>query len=144
VFILGAGASREAGAPLMFDFIDVARELRRADRVADAKHAFDAVFDAISALQRVHSKAQLDLNNVETVFSTFDMAQILGALCDYPSEQIEALAPAMRIVIARTIEETLQFPQTNDVREPPTPYLRLARSSNFWTIESPRWNAAAL
>src|SRR5258708_19789836 len=121
-FILGAGASREGGAPLMWDFIDVGRELVRAGGVNDARANFDAVFGAISALQRVHSKSQFDLNNVETVFTAFEMGHVLGSLCDYPPEAISSLASAMRIVIARTIEERLQFTRSNDIRQPPLPY----------------------
>ena len=39
VFILGAGASRQAGAPLMNDFIDTAESLLRADECGAEKAA---------------------------------------------------------------------------------------------------------
>lgn len=106
----------------MFDFLDVARELVRAERVPDARREFEAIFRAISALQQVHSKSQLDLNNVETVFAAFEMADILGSLCDYPPKQIAALPVGMRTVIARTIEETLRFQRSINIREAPSPY----------------------
>jgi hypothetical protein len=44
VFVLGAGASRDAGGPLMFDFLDIAERLMRSDEVGDAKASFELVF----------------------------------------------------------------------------------------------------
>jgi hypothetical protein len=67
VFILGAGASHEGGAPLMAEFLDVARELRVGNEKLPFANSFDIVFNAISALQKVHSKAQLDIRNIESV-----------------------------------------------------------------------------
>ena len=53
VFILGAGASREAGAPLMLDFLDKADQLRKSGRVNEFKPHFDRVFDAIYQLRAI-------------------------------------------------------------------------------------------
>lgn len=55
VFILGAGASREGGAPLMGDFLDKARALLASGEVGDAKESFEQVFKAIRELRAVHS-----------------------------------------------------------------------------------------
>lgn len=126
VFILGAGASREGGAPLMFDFIDVARDLLRANRVDDARGDFELVFRAISSLQRVHSKSQLDMNNIEAVFAAFEMAQIIGTLPGHTEAEIAQLVPAMRVVITRTLEERLDFQRSIDQRSPPPPYWHFA------------------
>ena len=65
VFILGAGASKEAGAPLMSDFLEKADELYRKGQVDEFSQDFKNVFEAISNLQTVHSKAELDLDNIE-------------------------------------------------------------------------------
>jgi len=106
----------------MFDFLDTARALLRADLVNDSRESFERVFRSISALQRVHSKSQLDMNNIEAVFSAFEMAQIIGSLPEHAPSDIDALVPAMRVLIARTIEETLQFQRSIDYRDPPQPY----------------------
>jgi hypothetical protein len=47
VFILGAGASREAGAPLMFDFIDKAQEVHwnYQSVLGESRQSFDNVFE---------------------------------------------------------------------------------------------------
>ncbi len=75
VFILGAGASKEAGAPLMGEFLDVAHNLWKTE--GSTMPAFETVFRGISRLQQVHSKAKLDIQNVESVFAAFEMAKTL-------------------------------------------------------------------
>ncbi len=52
IFILGAGASKQAGAPLMTDFLDCAYDLLRmkTQGVIESKEEFDDVFNAISEL----------------------------------------------------------------------------------------------
>ena len=105
VFILGAGASKRGGAPLMLDFLDVAYKLWKTNSVPDAAAKFETVFDGISELQYVHSKSQLDIQNLESVFAAFEMAKILGKFGTYTSEQIDSLVDAMRVVIVKTIEK---------------------------------------
>lgn len=78
VFVLGAGASAEAKVPVMNQFLDTARELLGSGVAAPWKRSFQAVFEAIGYLQRAHSKADLDLFNLEAVFSAFHMSKTLG------------------------------------------------------------------
>ena len=122
VFILGAGASRQAGAPLMNDFLDVAYDLWKMGKVSDADESFQAVFEGRSALQDVHSKADLDIHNVEAVFAAFEMAKTLNKFADYSTEEIDALINAMKSVIVKTIEQTLVFPIQEHFPHPPPPY----------------------
>lgn len=136
VFILGAGASRQAGAPLMNDFLDVAYDLWRMGKVSDADESFKAVFEGRSALQDVHSKAQLDIQNVESVFSAFEMAKTLNLLADYPPEKIDALTDAMKLVIVKTIEQTLIFPFLDGKVWPPNPYPLFAELIRYLTREA--------
>jgi len=76
VFVLGAGASREGGAPLMNDFLDVAEELLHQKRVGNAAEHFELVLRARDSLQAVHSKAILNVRNLESVFGAFEMAEL--------------------------------------------------------------------
>jgi hypothetical protein len=110
VFILGAGASKTAGAPLMSDFLEVAENLMLTDKVPKAKSSFEAVMRAQAELSSVHSKSQLQIHNVEDVFSAFEMANTLKKLGDYKPEDIENLVMAMKAVIVNTIEQTVAFP----------------------------------
>lgn len=110
VFILGAGASRHAGAPLMLDFLDRARQLFAADPITEVGEDLKTVFSAISNLQAVHSKSQLDLVNLETVFSAFEMAELLG-LAPAENSSPGKLTHAMRRLIAWTLKSStlIQF-----------------------------------
>ena len=69
VFILGAGASRRAGVPLMSNFLDVAYDLWKTGQVDDVKESFESVFEGRELLQQVLSKSRLDIHNIESVFA---------------------------------------------------------------------------
>src|SRR5205809_156403 len=99
IFLLGAGASKAAGAPLMAEFLSMARNLRRSGLPTEFHAAFDLVFQAMAALQAVHSKATLDFNNVESLFSAFEVAKTLDKLPGYTSENIDAVIEALKTVI---------------------------------------------
>lgn len=123
VFVLGAGASREAGAPLMYDFIDKAEELFRKDLSSgDLKR----VFQAISDLQVVHSKSYLDLDNIEVLFGAIEMATLINRLSDYTQEDIVALRSSLINVIVLTLESSIKFPVQNGSVLAPKPYDKFA------------------
>lgn len=65
VFILGAGASREAGAPLMGDFLDVADVVRERQQGSQAREYFDLVFRTIAELDPVFAKSTIEVGNIE-------------------------------------------------------------------------------
>lgn len=117
VIILGAGASKRSGVPVMNEFLDEARRLYQTDRIG-SKHestdrvekdrdSFKRVLKAQGMLNRVHSKAWLDVQNVEPVFAAFEMAQTLGQFPGLDDKDIASLSPAMKRVIVRTVEESL-------------------------------------
>jgi hypothetical protein len=123
VFILGAGASKQAGAPLMADFLDTAYDLWRLKLSGDVAKAFELVFKGISDLQSVHSKANLNIDNIESVFAAFEMAKTLHGFGGYTSDRIDELLRAMRHLIVETIQRTLKLPVQNDrFPSPPEPY----------------------
>jgi hypothetical protein len=111
----------------MSDFLDVAESLYKNGQVGNAGDAFELVFNAIAALQEVHSKAAVNLDNVESVFAAFEMGKLLGRFGDLTAEQIEKLPNAMRRVIEATIEATVKFPVLRDKMQPPHPYAELAK-----------------
>src|SRR5271154_3289597 len=87
VFIIGAGVSKGAGAPLMNDFLDVAYRLGKTDASGNAD--FDLVFRGRDALQSVFSKSTMDLLNLESVFVAFEMAKLLRRLGTLSVEEVE-------------------------------------------------------
>jgi len=108
VFILGAGASAEAGAPVMADFLDRAREEWPQEGMA-YQPAFKDVFDAISRLQSVHSKATMDFKNIENIFAAFEMARLFGRLGDLKETDVERLVVSIQTLIVRTLERRVLF-----------------------------------
>lgn len=122
VFLLGAGASRDAGAPLMCEFLSVARDLRRFGLPKEFHAAFDLVFEAMARLQVVHSKATLDFNNVESLFSAFEVAKTLEKLPSYAAEQIDGIIDALKTVIVVTLEHKILFPYKDGMLQTPAPY----------------------
>jgi hypothetical protein len=122
VFILGAGASSHTGAPVMGNFLDKARRLYAAGENNPYQRDFARVFGAISKLQAVHSKSELDLVNLESVFGAFEMQRLLGT-----EEDAEATVRSMRRVIAHTIDSTVAYRYTPALTVLPTdPYHNLA------------------
>ncbi len=114
VFILGAGASKEAGAPLMSEFIDVAEDLSRAGEFGDETAQIDKVFEVIALLQQVYSKSFLDLTNIESLFGALEMATIIDQLGKIPKNNILQYRDSLVKLIVRTIEKSMSFTSTSD------------------------------
>jgi hypothetical protein len=126
VFILGAGASQSAGAPVMSNFLDVAADLLRSGRVAEKAAQFEAVFTAIGGLQQVHSKAQLDLNNIESIFTALELGRVIRRVPGLNQEGIDETIRALKVLIVSTIETTMAFPVHEYQILPPGDYGELA------------------
>lgn len=80
VFILGAGFSCAAGAPLINNFLDLSRELY--DNPTSAlddgeRDIFGQVFDFKQAMSRAREKMKIDLDNIENLFGLVEMQQRL-------------------------------------------------------------------
>lgn len=130
VFILGAGASHEAGGPLMADFLETAERLYRQKEVVDHAPAFELVFKGRMALSAVQIKAVLNLFNIENVYGAFEMAGLVGRLGNLKPEEVKGLGPAMRRLIATTLERTIRYPTEGEKRlpVPPEPYGLFAKA----------------
>lgn len=123
VFVLGAGASKLAGAPLMKGFLDTAYDLWRTNAIPKpADECFKTVFESIAALQSVHSKSELDLDNIESVFTTCEMAKTLGRFPGKTECQIDDLIRALKVVIVQTLEHTVRFPVEEGRLKSPPPH----------------------
>lgn len=122
VFILGAGASAQGGAPLMANFLDVADQLWKSGEVKDKADRFKAVFKGQAALQSVHSKSELDITNIEAVFAAFEMAKLLQKMPGHNSKKTNDLIIALKEVIVETLNLTIQFPANDRGVHAPPPY----------------------
>ncbi len=131
VFILGAGASKDCGAPLMNDFLDTASRILSTNEAGDKKEDFERVFKVVSALQSVHSKAQLDLNNIESIFTSLEIANILQKLPGFRADEIPLAIASLKELIVVTLEETIKFPIYNDKICPTSSYERFSNLLRF-------------
>ncbi|MFA6089682.1 MAG: hypothetical protein WC755_07510 [Candidatus Woesearchaeota archaeon] len=108
VFILGAGASAESGAPLMNDFLDVSEDLLFTGQLKDCDD-LKSVFTLLADLQNVYAKSYLDLNNIESLFGTIEMARIINKLGDYNAQEIINLKNSLIKLIVKTLEKTIKY-----------------------------------
>ncbi len=122
VFILGAGASQKAGAPLMKEFLDVAENLHKNNVVPNANEDFQLVFDGCHELRATTTYANLDLDNIESVFAAFEMAKLLGQLGKLDQGKLNRLPIAMIKTIVATLEAKISFPASKRHVRPPNPY----------------------
>jgi hypothetical protein len=125
VFVLGAGASHAAGAPLMAGFLKTAKDLHAANRFGiSAPHIQNVLDAAYKDLKPVLAKAKFtNLTNIEELFSAIDIGLIIGSFGNRPPASIAELRKAIVIFITRTIEETVTVPT------PPHPSHRRATTT---------------
>jgi hypothetical protein len=125
VFILGAGASQRAGAPLMADFLDRASDLVRfggISELAKIGQDLEEVFKVIAELQSVYYKSHLDLDNIESVFGAIEMALLLKKLGKRSYEEIRKIRDSLVTVIYKTLEYGIKFPVSGQTIRSPEPY----------------------
>jgi hypothetical protein len=130
VFILGAGASADCGAPLMNNFLDRARDIFSSGRLSNtnAHEHFQKVFRAISSLQNVHSKAEFDIDNVESIFTSFELASVIRSFPGINDESsIDELSECLKSVIVTTLEESIQFKVASRKIVGPSSYMNMSK-----------------
>jgi len=110
----------------MSDFLDVASNLLRSDKVEEKRVEFERVFAAIGGLQVVHSKAQLDLNNIESIFTVLELGRIIQRVPGLSVNQIPEAIAALKELIVKTLEVTMEFPITDSSIGVPKPYEEFA------------------
>jgi hypothetical protein len=107
VFILGAGASVAAGGPTMRNFFTRVDRTKRDARWA--ANSFAKVARARGKLQGALGKFNINIHNIEDLFTTFEMASLISRLNALPEEEVDSLPTHLRYVIMRTIEHCIQF-----------------------------------
>lgn len=106
VFILGAGASVEAGAPLMANFLQKAKELHAKKAYgSDSTQILDVLDAAYKDLRIVQTKSTVNYRNIEELFSAIDIGQLIQCFGSRPQTKIDELRKSIVVFIYRTIEE---------------------------------------
>jgi len=110
VYNLGAGFSKDAGAPLIHDFLDRAREFYdNPDSALDCqeREQFERVFKFKREVAKAREKFRIDLDNVEQLFGLVEMSQ-----------RLESASPATRDATVYLIAKTLQLALTDSSIRP--------------------------
>jgi len=104
--------AKDAGAPLIHDFLDRAREFfddPDSDLDPIEREQFDRVFKFKREVAKAREKFQIDLDNIEQLFGLVEMSQRLGSA---PSETRDATV----YLIAKTLQLALRNKQRPQVR----------------------------
>ena len=78
VYVLGAGASAHAGAPLLRNFLIKSRPLRDGRDELVYRESLDRVFDWIDGLRGSSYYIEFDLDNLEHIFSLLELESQIG------------------------------------------------------------------
>lgn len=106
----------------MGDFLDVASDLLRSSRVENKKEHFERVFSTIAELQVVHSKAELDLTNIESIFTVLELGKVIQRVPGMEHQEISSAIAALKELIVKTLEMTIGFPTDRSYIGVPKPY----------------------
>lgn len=78
VFVFGAGASAEAGAPTMGKFMDAMEDIATSQKSEQLGESFGRVKRFLTSMDAAASRVELDTQNIESVLSMIEMARIIG------------------------------------------------------------------
>jgi NAD-dependent SIR2 family protein deacetylase len=105
VYILGAGFSADANAPLLYNFLDKSRELLDdpgSGLDANERSEFRTVFEFRRRMAQAREKVKMDLDNIEQLFGLVEMEQRLGlGDSDARSATVYLIAKTLELMIAR-------------------------------------------
>jgi len=105
VYILGAGFSAGANAPLLYNFLDKSRELLDDPGSGldnDERAEFKTVFEFRRKMAQAREKVKLDLDNIEQLFGLVEMQQRLGHDgSDARTATVYLIAKTLELAIAR-------------------------------------------
>jgi hypothetical protein len=109
VFILGAGASFHAGAPLMNQFMRKIRDIYDDIPPKYVIKDYQLVMKGFNELNSKRAKIKMEYeDNVELLFGSFEMAKLVGSLGELTSEELSRLPEAMKRVICHTIDKSMK------------------------------------
>jgi hypothetical protein len=104
VFILGAGFSKGAGAPLVNEFLDTSREFfDNPDSALDdkEKELFRQVFEFKKHVAQSREKFKIDLDNIEQLFGLIEMSHRLEKQSGVRDAMVYVIAKTLQLAIAR-------------------------------------------
>lgn len=110
VFILGAGASKEAGAPVMSEFVRTIEDLDESKIPEDLRPVRESLLQAARSMGDMVSRIAFMPTNIEDLLGVVEMAEMTGGLICRPGLNIDSLRGGLRRLIAHTLESSINFP----------------------------------
>jgi hypothetical protein len=114
VFILGAGASMQAGVPLMKGFLNKTRDVVDSSDDVGLKADLTLVTKARTKLEAAVARVSSNLGNLEELLGLFEMGDIVGSMLGMTDEERPKLVPALTRLITATIEGSLVYHHSGD------------------------------
>jgi hypothetical protein len=106
----------------MGNFLDVASDLLRSGKVTEKRESFERVFSVIGRLQAVHSKAQLDLTNIESIFTALELGRVIQVVPGLTRDEIPLTIAALKDLIVTTLQLRVKYPTRSHYVLAPQPY----------------------
>jgi hypothetical protein len=110
VFILGAGASVHAGAPVMKNFFQRAKHLYRKRRFRSYEEDYRTVEQMRSILRGAKIKSRFDVDNLEEVYTALEMIELINGIDGLSVKDCNKAKSALNNVILVTLQESIEFP----------------------------------
>lgn len=70
----------------------------------------------------MHSKAQLDLNNIESIFTVLELGKVIQRVPGLTAGEIDVAIASLKELIVRTLEVRMRFPVDQGYIGIPKPY----------------------
>lgn len=109
VFILGAGASVHAGAPVMKNFFQRAKHLNRKRRFRSYEADYQMIEEVRSTLKGAKIKSRFDANNLEEIYTALEMIELINGIDGLSVENCNKAKIALNNIIMVTLQESIEF-----------------------------------
>ena len=111
VFILGAGASSGAGAPLMGEMFAFADKAKNGPLKNDAsfKQSLELVQKTRRTLRGIDLYSGAENDNLKSIYAALEMGVFAGSLPDVVSSDVPRILPAITEEITKTIRSSMQI-----------------------------------
>lgn len=132
VIVLGAGASKCAGAPVMNDFFDTMRRLYKRGKLEVDEYKYRRILDYVRGqlLASCNIKSQIDTDNIEAVYSSIEIIRLIDGIKNDRFEctrvDAENYIKYLEELIQLTLEASIVFPRDEIGIAPHIPYQKLA------------------
>lgn len=142
VFVLGAGASRCAGAPLMNDFFRRAKKLHKSGKLKFDAKKYAFLIDDVrgSLLSSCNIKSNVDIDNLEDVYSAIEMVRLIDGIKnkkhDFSRNDAEQAIAYMQELIQIVLETSITFKKSGTMVEPPAPYNEIAKVLDEYRLKN--------